>query len=135
MQVTNKPAEVGPVDVVICAVKNYHLEDAAVQMKPLIGDNTVVLPLQNGVTAAERLATILGRRHVLGYATLRPNSIGELDGPGSPRVKAIWTVLTGAGVQIDAVDDIHVSLWNKLLAYAGVSPTLFLSGLVGLAAL
>jgi 2-dehydropantoate 2-reductase len=124
VQVTNNPAEVGPVDVVIFAVKNYHLEEAAVQMKPLIGDHTMVLPLQNGITAAERLATILGRTHVLGYATLRPNSIGELDGPVSPRVQAVWGVLTGAGGQVEAVDDIRVPLWNKLLAYAGASPTL-----------
>jgi 2-dehydropantoate 2-reductase len=123
VKVTNNPAEVGPVDVVIFAVKNYHVEEAAIQMKPLIGDTTVVLPVQNGVTAAERLATILGRRHVLGYATLRPNAIGELDGPVSPRVQALWEVLTGAGVQVDAVDDIRIPLWNKLLFAAGMSPT------------
>jgi 2-dehydropantoate 2-reductase len=124
VKVTNAPSEVGPVDVVIFAVKNYHLEEAADQMKPLIGDATVVLPLQNGVTAAERLATIVGRKHVLGYATLRPNAIGELDGPVSSRVQAVWAVLTGAGVDVEAVDDIHVPLWNKLVLYAGISPWL-----------
>ena len=87
VQVTNAPSEVGPVDVVIFAVKNYHVEEAAAQIKPLLGDATVVLPSQNGVTAAERLATIIGRTHVLGYATSQPNAIGELDGPVSPRVK------------------------------------------------
>lgn len=124
VKVTNTPAEVGPVDVVVFAVKNYHVEEAAAQMKPLIGNDTVVLPLQNGVTAAERLATIVGRLHVLGYATVRPNVIGELDGPVSPRVKAVCAVLTGAGVNVEAVDDIRVPLWNKLVVYAGLSPSL-----------
>src|SRR5215813_6408954 len=95
VQVTNTSAEVGPVDVVIFAVKNYHLEEAAEQMKPLLGDATVVLPMQNGVTAAERLATIVGRKYILGYATTPPHAIGELDGPVSPRVQAVCEVLKG----------------------------------------
>ena len=123
VQVTNTPAAVGPVDVVIFAVKNYHLEEAAEQMKPLLGDTTVVLPMQNGVTAAERLATIVGRPHVLGYATSVPTeAIGELDGPVSPRVQALWHVLQGAGVNVEMVDDIRVPLWNKLVNFAGCSP-------------
>jgi 2-dehydropantoate 2-reductase len=124
VQVTNRPAEVGPVDVVIFAVKNYHLEEAAEQIKPLLGHTTVVLPLQNGVTAAERLATIVGRHHVLGYATSLPTqAIGELDGPVSPRVQAVWDVLKGAGITVEAVDDIRVPLWTKLVGYASMSPT------------
>src|SRR5215831_12070557 len=108
VQVTNTPAEVGPVDVVIFAVKNYHLEEAAEQMQPLLGDATVVLPMQNGVTAAERLATIVGRPHVLGYATSVPTmAIGELDGPVSPRVQTLWHILKGAGVNVEMVDDIR----------------------------
>jgi 2-dehydropantoate 2-reductase len=124
VKVTNTPAEVGPVDVVIFAVKNYHVEEAAVQLKPLLGDVTVVLPIQNGVTSAERLAAIIGRQYVFGYATSPPNAIGELDGPVSPRVQVVCDVLKGAGVNIEAVNDIHVPLWNKLVGYAGVSPTI-----------
>jgi 2-dehydropantoate 2-reductase len=125
VKVTDTPADVGPVDVVIFAVKTYHLEEAAEQMKPLLGDATVVLPLQNGVTAAERLARIVGRQHVLGYATSIPlHAIGELDGPVSSRVQQVWAILHGAGVEVEAVDDISVPLWNKLVAYAGISPLL-----------
>jgi 2-dehydropantoate 2-reductase len=124
VKVTNVPVEVGPVDVVIFAVKNYHLEEAATQITPLLGDTTVVLPVQNGVTAAERLATIIGRQYVLGYATSPPNAIGELDSPVSPRVHAVCDVLKGAGVNIEAVDDIRIPLWNKLVGYVGLSPTI-----------
>jgi 2-dehydropantoate 2-reductase len=124
VQVTDSPVQLGPVDVVIFAVKNYHLEEAAAQIIPLLGDATVVLPLQNGVTAAERIAAIIGRKYVLGYATSQPNAIGELDGPVSARVQAIWEVLNHAKVNIEAVDDIRLPLWNKLLSYAGISPTI-----------
>jgi hypothetical protein len=105
VQVTDAPSQVGPVDVVIFAVKNYHVEEAAAQITPLLGDATVVLPVQNGVTAAERLATMVGRQYILGYATTQPHAIGELDGPVSPRVHALCAVLKGAGVNIDAVDN------------------------------
>ena len=125
VKVTNAPAEVGPVDVVIFAVKNYHLEEAAGQIKPLLGDTTVVLPLQNGITAAERLATIVGHKHVLGYATSLPTqAIGEWHGPVSQRVQAVWEVLKSAGINVEAVDDIRLPLWNKLVNYAGGSPLL-----------
>jgi 2-dehydropantoate 2-reductase len=125
VKVTDTPADVGPVDIIIFAVKTYQLEEAAEQMKPLLGDATVVLPLQNGVTAAERLATIVGRKHILGYATSIPvHAIGELDGPVSPRVQTVWAVLHSAGVEVEAVDNIGVPLWNKLVAYAGISPLL-----------
>jgi 2-dehydropantoate 2-reductase len=123
VQVTDCPLKVGPVDVVIFAVKNYHVEEAAAQITPLLGDTTVVLPVQNGVTAAARLATIVGRKYVLGYVTSQPHhALGELDGPVSPRVHAVCPVLKGAGVNIEAVDDIRVPLWDKLVTYAGGSP-------------
>jgi 2-dehydropantoate 2-reductase len=122
--VTDSPFQVGPVDVAIFAVKNYHVEEAALQITPLLGAATVVLPVQNGVTAAARLATIVGRQYVLGYATTPPHAIGELDGPVSPRVHAVCEVLKSAGVSIEAVDDIRVPLWTKLVAYAGGSPLL-----------
>jgi 2-dehydropantoate 2-reductase len=123
VQVTDSPSKVGPVDVVIFAVKNYHVEEAAAQITPLLGDTTVVLPVQNGVTAAARIATIVGRKYVLGYVTSQPHhTIGELDGPVSSRVQAVCEVLKGAGISIEAVDDIHVPLWDKLVTYAGGSP-------------
>src|SRR5262245_57037936 len=100
VQVADAPAKVGPVDVVIFAVKNYHVEEAAAQISPLLGDTTVVLPVQNGVTAAARLATVVGRKYILGYATSQPQAIGELDGPVSPRVHAVCEVLKDDGVNI-----------------------------------
>jgi 2-dehydropantoate 2-reductase len=62
---TDDPAEVGPVDLVLFTPKAMDLEDAAARMKPLLGQDTVVLPLLNGLDAVDRLAAVVGRQHVL----------------------------------------------------------------------
>jgi 2-dehydropantoate 2-reductase len=59
-QATDDPAQVGPVEYVVVAVKHYHLAQAAQQMRPLVGPETTVVPLLNGVDA-RRLIPILGR--------------------------------------------------------------------------
>src|ERR1700760_1995810 len=58
---TDNPAEVGEVDVVLFCVKLWDVESAGQSIRPLIGSDTAVIPLQNGVDAAERLIPILGR--------------------------------------------------------------------------
>jgi len=65
-QATDKPEEVGIVDVVLVTVKAWQISDAAKYMKPMVGPETFVLPLQNGVGAPSQLAKILGYEHVLG---------------------------------------------------------------------
>ncbi len=122
INVTDCPASVGPVDVVVFAVKSYQLDQAANDMKPLIGPETVVLPLQNGVTAPNRIAEIVGREHVLGFASWMPNAIGELDGPVTPRVTALHAELKAAGWNVEAVDNIWEPLWLKLCTYATFGP-------------
>src|SRR3974377_1725622 len=58
--VTDDPAKVGPVDIVLFAVKLWDTEKAAKQARPLVGENTRVITLQNGVDSVERIAPILG---------------------------------------------------------------------------
>src|SRR3972149_787029 len=59
-QATDDPAQAGLVDYVVVAVKHYHLAQAAQQMRPLVGPETTVVPLLNGVDAHELLARTLG---------------------------------------------------------------------------
>ena len=59
-QATDNPPEVGKVDVVLVGVKAWQVSDAAKAMQPLVGPDTVVVPLQNGVEAASELAAVLG---------------------------------------------------------------------------
>ena len=56
----------GPVDVVLFCVKLWDVESAGAAIKPMVGKDTAVIPLQNGVDAAERLAPILGQQAVMG---------------------------------------------------------------------
>src|SRR5690349_22501739 len=65
-QATDNPAEVGPVDVVLFCVKLWDVESAGERIKPMVGPDTAVIPLQNGIDAADRLIPILGREAVMG---------------------------------------------------------------------
>ena len=61
-QATDNPADIGTVDIVLFCVKLWDVESAGEAIKPLVGANTAVIPLQNGIDAAERLIPILGAR-------------------------------------------------------------------------
>ena len=83
-EATDDPAEVGPVDAVILGVKAWQVTDAARAMRPMIGPETVVVPLQNGVEAHEQLAAVLGGGPVLGgtcgtisYVVAHPSSVPD----------------------------------------------------------
>lgn len=63
---TDDPAEIGFVDAVIVGVKAWQVTEAANAMRPMVGPETLVLPVQNGVEAPDQLAEVLGQSHVLG---------------------------------------------------------------------
>ncbi|MCX7671013.1 MAG: 2-dehydropantoate 2-reductase, partial [Anaerolineae bacterium] len=135
---TDRPQEVGPVDYVLFATKTYHLDEALAAMRPLVGSQTAVVPLQNGIDAAERTAAVLGRAPVLGgmcqvgsyiaapgvirqISQFRRVVIGELDGRITPRVEAIVAALRAAGATAEATDDIQKALWTKFIFIAPFS--------------
>src|SRR6476661_8818440 len=111
---TDNPAEIGVVDVVLFCVKLWDVESAGTAIKSLIGPNTAVIPLQNGIDAADRLIPILGSAAVMGgvaqiSATIdQPGVIrqtgtfmkivfGELDGRMSERAAAFQSMCKKAG--------------------------------------
>jgi 2-dehydropantoate 2-reductase len=135
-------ARVGPVDVVLLAVKTYDNATAFPMVKTLLasgpaadGGPPVVLPLQNGVDSPGQLAALVGEASVLGgyayisTAVARPGVIvqtgehqriglGEFFGDTSrmsPRVEAIRDALAGAGINVQAVADARVPLWEKFI--------------------
>ncbi len=131
-EATDDPARAGVVDLVILGVKTWQVRDAARAMKPMIGPDTAVLPLQNGVEAAAQLSDELGVEHVLGglCATLswiegpgRIRSIGqihyikfaELDNAPSGRTQELRAVFERAGIEAQIPADIHAALWEKFL--------------------
>ena len=63
---TDNPADIGPVDLVLVAVKTWQIPEVGPAMGPLIGDRTLVLPFLNGVEASDELAAAVGADRVLG---------------------------------------------------------------------
>lgn len=131
-RVSDDPAEVGTVDVVFVGVKAWQVPEAARAMAPLIGPQTFVVPLQNGVEAPDQLAEQLGARHVVGGLAkvlsfiagpgrIRhlggPASIafGELDRRPSERTERLREILLRSGIDASIPPDIRVALWEKFL--------------------
>ncbi len=127
---TDDPAAVGPVDLVLVCVKTWQLEAAARAMRPMIGPDTAVLPLLNGVEAYEQLKTLLPQGIVLGGLTrilsfiagpghIRHTSIepyiglGSMDGAHQEQARRIVSVLTAAGIQAEIPGDLSAAIWAK----------------------
>src|SRR6476660_4607513 len=77
-QATDDVAQIatgGPVDFVLSCVKLWDVESAGAQLRPIVGRDTAVVPLQNGVNAHERLIPILGRNAVMAGTAFVTGSI------------------------------------------------------------
>ncbi|MFA5909993.1 MAG: 2-dehydropantoate 2-reductase [Vicinamibacterales bacterium] len=135
-------AKVGQVDVAIVSVKAYDNTTALPMLTPLIGPDTVVLTLQNGVDSVDEVAAVAGERHVLGGTTYVATALeapglivqtgvhrsiifGEVFGDRSrisPRVQAVADIFATADIQVTPVADARVPIWDKfvyLVAFSG----------------
>jgi 2-dehydropantoate 2-reductase len=137
-QATDDPAEVGPVDLILFTTKTYHTDVAAPAIKPLVGKETVVVPLQNGIDAAERIGAYVGREHLVGgvtwlsaaieahgvigqYSQFRRVVLGEFDGKMTARLKTIYETLQATGLTMELSDDILKVLWTKFVFISSAS--------------
>ena len=138
VQVTDEIASVGLVDVVIVAVKAWQVPEVAQGLGPLLGPDTAILPLQNGIEAVEQLAGVCGKEHVLGGTCrivaqqVEPGRIrdtgvepfialGELDDHRSPRAVTLVETLQRAGIACHIPENIQTSIWKKFMFIAPVS--------------
>ncbi len=130
VQAAADPAEVGVVDAIILGVKTWQVKEAADAIRPMIGPQTVVLPLQNGVETPDQLAAIISKQHVLGgicglvvfiagpghirHVGLEPFiRLGELDNQLSERVQRLQETLAAADISTEIPPSIQVALWQK----------------------
>ncbi len=134
------PADIGPVDVVLYAVKTYDNATALPLLAPLIGPGTLVLTLQNGVSSAADVGAVVGPDRVLAGPTYIATALrapgliaqtgthrrivfGEVP-PGAAaleptaRVLALAEVLRRADIQAEPVADARVPLWEKFIYLA-----------------
>jgi len=135
---TDRPGEIGPVELVIVATKTYHTDHAAQAIKPLIAPDTVVISLQNGIDAAQRIGAAVGMEHIIGgatwlsaaleapgrigqYSQFRRIALGELDGRITPRAQAVASVLATTPAVVELVPNILQVLWTKFVFIAAIS--------------
>jgi 2-dehydropantoate 2-reductase len=146
IKATASPEEAGPCDVVLFAVKSTVTEESAEQISPLIGPETMVISLQNGIDNEEKLAERLGAQHVVGgvayisaaierpgvihHASLGSLTIGELDGEKSERVNRFAALASGAGIETRVTSDIVRTKWEKLLWNITFNPLSALTGAI-----
>ena len=132
VKATDDARTVGPVDLAILSVKNYHNAAAIPALKELAGDSTSIITLQNGVEGYEMLAKALGKERVLpgaAYVELQieaPGIIrqtgevarivfGEIGGRETPTARRILETFQAAGIPTGLSSDIVKELWTKLL--------------------
>jgi 2-dehydropantoate 2-reductase len=138
-QATDNADQIGVTDVVLLGVKAWQVTEAAEAMRPLIGPDTCVVPLQNGVEAPHQLAQLLGDEHILGglckiisfiagpghirHTGAEPYvAFGELDNHPSQRVEQLHQAFDRAGgVTVEIPPDIQASMWEKFLFIASFS--------------
>ncbi len=135
---TDRPAEVGPVALIIVSVKTLATEEAAEAMRPMVGPQTSVLSFQNGIDAAERIGAVVGMGPMVGAATWLSSAIeapgvirqvsqfrrivlGELDGRITPRVEGLAEALKGTGATVEISDNIMKVLWTKFVFISAIS--------------
>jgi 2-dehydropantoate 2-reductase len=138
LNVTDDPKQVGPVDVVLFAVKLWDTETAGEQTCPLVGSNTRVITLQNGVDSVERLAPILGDDVTIGGATYivttiaKPGVIrhtgaraevrcGRLDRRPDAVLAGYVQQMKAANIEITLTDHMLLDIWKKFVLLSGTS--------------
>jgi len=136
--VTDDPKSVGPVDIVLFAVKLWDTETAAAQARPLVGANTRVITLQNGVDSVERIAPVLGAEQTAGGAAYIATVIaspgvikhtshfakmrfGRSDKKPDATLQAFADAGKAAKIDVDISVDINVELWEKFIFLTAMS--------------
>lgn len=137
-QATDDPASIGTVDFVLFCPKLWDVESAGAAIRPLIGPDTAVIPVQNGVDAPERLVGVLGKHAVMGgtvgisatiaapgvirqVGTFMTMTFGELDGSPSPRGERFLALCQKAGFTATLSDRIETAIWTKFILLTAMS--------------
>jgi len=134
---TPNPGEVGPVHLILFTVKTYSGDTVLPLIGPMVGPETTILTVQNGVTSYSRIAAVYGPERVLPGAAYievgRPApghirqtgptariEFGEMDGTVTPRAEAVAKLFSKEGIQVQISTDIESALWTKLVAVGAI---------------
>jgi len=137
---TTDPSEPGPAELVILATKAMDVAEAAEAARPLVGPDTLVLSIQNGLGGPDTAARVLGEENVavgvvggFGASVVAPGHVhhhgfelvrlGERLGPVTPRIEAVADVWRDAGFTVCTFDDVRRLVWEKLVCNVAFSGT------------
>lgn len=136
---------IGQSDLVIICVKSYDTKEAVTSCKPLIGENTLVLTLQNGIGNIEIIGEVLGADKVIGgvtnegatllntgrirHAGKGETVIGRIDGKIPVQMRSIREIFNKAGFETRISRDIKGLLWSKLIINVGINALTAITGL------
>ena len=140
IKATDRIETIGAVDLVLFGVKLWDTEAAATAVRPLVGSDTAVLSLQNGVIKDDILRGVFPENSIMGgvayvathiarpgvirqIGTIQRMVFGEYDGRRSPRAEALLEVALKAGIQAELSSDVRRSIWEKYVFLVGLSAT------------
>jgi len=140
LNATTNAADAGRCELVVIATKAMHVAQAAQSARLLLGPDTVVISIQNGLGGPDTAAEVLGRERLVvgvvggfGASIKAPGHahhngwelvrLGEFSGPVSPRLEAIAEVWRSGGFRVKCFDDIGQLVWEKLICNVCYSGT------------
>jgi 2-dehydropantoate 2-reductase len=135
---TDDPKQVASPDLILFCTKTHSTDKAVQQIRPMIGVDTTVLSLQNGIDAADRIGKVIGIEHMVAGATwissaveapgvikqvseFRRVVVGELDGKNTARIQAIYNAFKETGITAELSENILKVLWTKFIYIAAAS--------------
>lgn len=132
VKATDKLPDIGESDLIIMALKAWQLKEIAPELKSIIGGNSMVLPLQNGVTAVDELLGFIDKKHiisglcqifskiespgVINHFGVNPKIIfGEVDNSFTARIRSVKEIFDASGINAEIATDITAALWKKFI--------------------
>lgn len=146
LNATTDPGDAGVCELVIVATKAMDVAKASAAAQPMVGADTLVLAIQNGLGSSAKVAAALGAERVaigvvggFGAAMVAPGHthhngwelvrLGESDGPVTERLERAATVWREAGFRVKTFDDIQQMVWEKLICNVCFSGSTTVTGL------
>lgn len=131
-QATDDTKALHPMDLIILGVKSWQVKSAVSSVRSLIKPETIIVPLQNGISANQEIIEVVGSANLIGglckifsridspgvirHMMFDPViTVGELDHRPSPRVEKIQSLFQEAGIHTTVASNIHADLWKKFM--------------------
>ena len=125
--------DMGTADLILVCVKAWQIRENREELKSIMHPETIILPVQNGILAADELAETINRKHILGglcriislveapgvirHDGVTPTIVfGETDGSLTPRLNDLQEIFTESGIKCQISNDIEADLWKKFIS-------------------